>query len=478
MLKVYNTLTRSLEEFKPLKPGIVRIYTCGPTVYDYTHLGHARTYVAFDVIKRYLRLKGYDVVHVQNITDIDDKIINRAREEGVSWKDIADYYTKDYLEALEKLNIQVHIHPRVSEHIQDIIEFIQALIDKGYAYVAPSGSVYFEVDKYPYYGELSRRFEKEQWRQETDVLAEKKKPYDFALWKAAKPGEPWWPSPWGKGRPGWHIECSTMSSKYLGEQFDIHGGGQDLIFPHHENERAQSEARFSKRPWVKYWLHTGYLMIRGEKMSKSLGNIIILRDLFKEYDPRIVRLWLATIHYRKPVDFTEEAMEQAKKNLERLIATVELLKRKIKETPVAHRLSEKELKTLYELEEVRRGFYNAMDNDFNASEAFSYVYKLTTIVFKDIQYSEVNALALRAYQILYEFNQVLGVLDKEFTEATIAEVELTEKLVDLIVRVRSELRKRKMYDLADSIRSELSSLGIQLMDKGEKTTWIIKKTLS
>ncbi len=475
MLKVYNTLSRRLEPFEPLRPGIVKMYVCGPTVYDYSHLGHARTYVAFDVIKRYLRLKGYDVFHVQNITDIDDKIIKRAQERGVSWKEIADYYTRDYLEALEKLNITVHVHPRVTEHISDIIEFIQALIDKGYAYVAPSGSVYFEVDKYPYYGELSKRFEKEQWRQETDVLSEKKKPYDFALWKAAKPGEPWWDSPWGRGRPGWHIECSVMSSKYLGEQFDIHGGGQDLIFPHHENERAQSEARFGKRPWVKYWIHTGYLTISGEKMSKSLGNIIVLREAFKEFDPKVIRLWLSTVHYRKPVDFSDKTMEQYGKHLERLIATVELLKKKIKETSFAHRLREEEIKTLIELEDTRTRFYEAMDDDFNASGAFSQVYRLTNIVFRDIQYSEYKTLPLRAYQILYEFNQVLGVLDEYFHEKPVRKLELVDQLIDLIVRIRGELRRRKLYELSDTIRSELADLGIQLMDKGDKTTWIIRE---
>jgi len=474
VLRVYNTLTRRLEIFEPFEPNVVKMYVCGPTVYDYSHLGHARTYVAFDVIKRYLMLKGYDVIHVQNITDIDDKIINRARSEGVSWKDIADRYIKDYLEALEKLNIHIHIHPRVSKHINEIIEFIQDLIDKGYAYVAPSGSVYFDVDKYDDYGRLSNRLNKELWGQEEEFIREKKNPYDFALWKAAKPGEPWWESPWSKGRPGWHIECSVMSSKYLGEQFDIHGGGQDLIFPHHENERAQSEARFSKRPWVKYWLHAGLFRFAGEKMSKSLGNIITLREAFKKWKPEVIRLWLATVHYRKPVDFSEEALIQAEKNYNRLVNTVETLKKLMREVDVDFKLGDEDVRILRELIEIREGFYSSMDDDFNTSEAFSYVYKLTTLVFKELSNKPKYALLLKAYNMLYEFNQVLGVLDKYFIEASM-EADIVNKLIELIVNIRQIHRKRKEYEIADWIRAELAKLNIKLFDYKDKTTWIIER---
>jgi len=474
VLRVYNTLTRRLEVFEPFEPNVVKMYVCGPTVYDYSHLGHARTYVAFDVIKRYLVLKGYDVIHVQNITDIDDKIINRARSEGVSWKDIADRYIKDYLEALEKLNIHVHIHPRVSEHINEIIEFIQDLIDKGYAYVAPSGSVYFDVDKYDDYGRLSNRLNKELWGQEEEFIREKKNPYDFALWKAAKPGEPWWESPWGKGRPGWHIECSVMSSKYLGEQFDIHGGGQDLIFPHHENERAQSEAKFGKRPWVKYWLHAGLFRFAGEKMSKSLGNIITLREAFKKWKPEVIRLWLAIVHYRKPVDFSEEALIQAEKNYNRLVNTVETLKKLMGEVDVDFKLGDEDVRILRELIEIRKGFYSSMDDDFNTSEAFSYVYKLTTLVFKELSSKPKHALLLKAYNMLYEFNQVLGVLDKYFIEAPV-EADIVNKLIELIVNIRQIHRKRKEYEIADWIRAELAKLNIKLFDYKDKTTGIIER---
>ena len=474
MLRVYNTLTRKYEVFEPITPGIVRMYVCGPTVYDYSHLGHARTYVAFDVIKRYLILKGYDVIHVQNITDIDDKIINRAREEGKSWREIADRFTKDYLESLEKLNIHVHIHPRVSEHIKDIIEFIEELIERGYAYVAPSGSVYFNVDKYDDYGKLSGRLKKELWSQEEEFIKEKKNPYDFALWKAAKPGEPWWESPWGKGRPGWHIECSVMSSKYLGEQFDIHGGGQDLIFPHHENERAQSEARFGRRPWVKYWLHAGLFRVSGEKMSKSLGNIITLKEAFKKWRPEVIRLWLATIHYRRPVEFSEEALKQAEKAYIRLVNTVETLKKLMRELEPDHSLGSDDLRILRELISVRKGFYESMDDDFNTSRAFSYVYKLTTIVFKELMNRPKKSLVMKAYEILWEFNRVIGVLDKHFEGGGI-EQDFINSLIELIVKVRQIHRIRKEYQISDWIREELTKLGIKLMDYKDKTEWVIER---
>ncbi|HIQ02936.1 MAG TPA: cysteine--tRNA ligase, partial [Desulfurococcales archaeon] len=273
-LLVFNTLSKRKELFEPLQPPLVKMYVCGPTPYDHTHVGHVRTYISFDLIRRYLEFKGYSVYHVMNITDIDDKIIRKAKELNVDWTEVPKKYTKEFLEVLNKLNIKLpHVMPKVTEHIKDIINFIKVLIDKGYAYES-HGSVYFEVDKFPDYGKLSGITRREEWRQEEEVVREKKKPYDFALWKKAKPGEPYWNSPWGPGRPGWHIECSVMSSRYLGRQFDIHGGGRDLIFPHHENEIAQSEAYFGVKPWVKYWIHVGYLTIRGEKMSKSLGNII------------------------------------------------------------------------------------------------------------------------------------------------------------------------------------------------------------
>ncbi len=474
-IRIYNTLSRSLELFEPFEENYVRMYVCGPTVYDYSHLGHGRAYVMFDAIKRYLVLRGYHVFHITNITDIDDKIIRRANEEGRSWSDVAEEFTKDYLEVLEKLNIKVDLHPRVSEHIKDIIEFIQILIDKGYAYVAPSGSVYFDVDKYPDYGALSNRRDKELWSQEQEFVSEKKNPYDFALWKAAKPGEPWWESPWGKGRPGWHIECSVMSTRYLGKQFDIHGGGTDLIFPHHENERAQSEAALGVKPWVKYWVHVGMLTIRGDKMSKSLGNIIPLREAFKKWKPEAIRLWYLGSHYRKPQDFTEEAVEQASKFYERLVSTINLLNKLVRETECPHRLEDEDLEILEKLLGTWRKFHQALSNDFNTAEALAAVHELTNIVFKDIQYKPKYTLVWKAYQLLREYNTVLGVLDKYFEKPTEELRTLVDEILEVIVRVRKELRKRKEYELADKIRSELEKRGIRLLDKGLETTWIIQR---
>lgn len=472
MLQVYNTLTRSVEPFEPVNSGKVLMYVCGPTVYDYTHVGHARTYVAFDVIKRYLRLRGFDVVHVQNVTDIDDKIINRAREEGRDWKSIADEYTRDYQEALRKLRVFVDVHPRVTDHISEIIDFIQKLIDKGHAYVAPSGSVYFDVDTYGDYGRLSGRLDKRLWSQE-EFAAEKKHPYDFALWKARKPGEPYWDSPWGPGRPGWHIECSVMSSRYLGRRFDIHGGGSDLIFPHHENERAQSEALFGEKPWVKYWMHAGMLQVGGEKMSKSLKNIVPLKDLFASYDPLVVRTWLASAHYRTVLSFSDEALKQAEANLERLRSAAQLVYRLFREVEPTGRLSDEEIKVLAEMADLRREFYESMDSDFNASAAFASVMKLVSLINSRVATNPSYSTVLRAYKLLEEFNSVLGVLDDVLREPP-EQLLPADALLDLLVEVRSVLRAQKNWELSDYIRAKLSELGVVLMDEKDRTRWVVR----
>jgi len=473
-IKLYNTLTRTLEEFEPLNPPIVKAYFCGPTPYDYTHLGHIRAYLAFDFIKRYLMLRGYSVFHVQNITDIDDKIINRAREEGVEWRDVADRYAKDYIEVLQKLGIIVDVHPRVTEHISDIIAFIQKLIDKGYAYVAPSGSVYFDVSAVPEYGKLSGRKSREEWRQEEEFLAEKRNPFDFALWKAAKPGEPWWPSPWGRGRPGWHTECAVMSTKYLGTQFDIHGGGQDLIFPHHENEIAMAEAAFDTKPWVRYWIHVGYLTIRGEKMSKSLKNVVYAREALARWKPEVLRLWVFSAHYRKQLEFDDTVLQQFEDLYSRLVLAVDTLKRIMRSTPIDYSLSDAKLKLFSEIERIEYGFHEAMSNDFNTPQALSRVIELTNIIFRDLESAESFTLALRAYHVLWRINRVLGVLDKHFEAVGPIDLEYLNKLVDLIIRVRSELRQRKMYDLSDKIREELLKLGIKVFDSKDGSRWVLE----
>jgi cysteinyl-tRNA synthetase len=471
-IKVRNTFGNRLEEFKTVTPGLVRMYVCGPTVYDYTHLGHARTYVAFDAIKRYLMLRGYHVIHVQNITDIDDKIIDRARREGRDWREIVELYSKDYFEGLRKLKVTVDISPRVTAHINDIIEFIKGLIEKGYAYIAPSGSVYFEVDKYPDYGKLSGRFHPEQWRQEEDVLKEKKKPYDFALWKAWKPGEPYWVAPWGRGRPGWHIECSVMSSKYLGPRIDIHGGGQDLIFPHHENERAQSEAYFGVKPWVSYWLHTGMLTVKGEKMSKSLGNIITLKEAFKKWDPMIIRLWILSAHYRTQLDFNEDSLEQARATLSRIKSAYQALEAVLRTTEPQASLKDDDIERLRRVYELYKEFHEAMSSDFNTAKALAAILSLTRLINSSIVPAEDNTSAVAAMKLLLEFNYVFRVADDIMYGGAAPHATLVNQLVDLIVKVRAELRARKLYDVADNIRAELAQLGIKLYDyPGGKTIW-------
>ncbi|MCX8195488.1 MAG: cysteine--tRNA ligase [Acidilobaceae archaeon] len=466
---VYNTLGRKLEHFSPASPPFVGMYTCGPTPYDYTHIGHARTFASFDAIKRYLNLRGYSVYHVQNITDIDDKIINRAKEEGRDWREVAEEYTKDYMEMLRALSIRIDVHPRVTDHIAEIVEFVKGLIEKGHAYVAESGSVYFDVDSFPDYGRLSGALNKEAWRQEEHVK-EKKNPYDFALWKAAKPGEPSWESPWGRGRPGWHIECSVMSSKYLGSRIDIHGGGVDLVFPHHENERAQSEAYFGSRPWVRYWMHVSYLTISGEKMSKSLGNIIPFREAAKRWGPRVLRLWLLSSHYRSNLDYSESGLEQASRLYQRLRDVAERLQRRLATREPSHYLKEGDMRLLQMLRAAHGAWHESMSNDFNFGAAMSSVWELTNLYYRELEASESQAVLLYAYKMLEEFNRVYAVLDDIMLGEGSARLET--ELINLLVEVRSELRARKIYDLSDAIRERLQRVGIRLLDYKDKTEWV------
>ena len=473
-IKIYDTLSKEEKELIPVEGNIVKMYVCGPTVYDYSHIGHGRTYVVYDALKRYFSLRGYHVIHVMNITDIDDKIIKRAHEENREWREIAEEYTKDYLEMLSSLKVRVDHHPRVTSHIKEIIEFIQALIEKGYAYVAPSGSVYFEVDKYEDYGKLSGRLERELWNQELEFLSEKKKPYDFALWKAAKPGEPYWESPWSKGRPGWHIECSVMSSRYLGGRFDIHGGGTDLIFPHHENERAQSEAYFGSKPWVSIWMHTGLVMVGSDKMSKSLGNIIPLREALKKWDAGTLRLWYLHSHYRKPLSFAEESLEQARKMRDRIASAYEILKRLSSESMDLHYLTNSDIKKVQEILRLRRELHEALSNDFNTPQAIAVINNLVSMVFTELQYNAKYMLVTLALKVLSEFNYVFAVYEEAYPESD----QLLNSVMKILIDVRRELRRRGMYELSDAIRSELEKLGIQLMDKGLETTWIRVKRYS
>lgn len=464
MIKIFNTMGKKLEELQTVEPNTVKMYVCGPTVYDYVHIGHGRTFVAFDAMVRYLKLRGYNVIRVQNITDIDDKIIKRAQDTGKDWTEIVDFYLKDYIDAMSQLKVEIDQHPRVSTHIKEIIEFIQGLIDKGHAYVAPSGSVYFDVDTFPSYGLLSGT-KKEEWNQGEEFVKEKRHPYDFALWKAWKPGEPYWESPWGKGRPGWHIECSTMSTRYLGEQFDIHGGGVDLVFPHHENERAQSEALLGKT-WVKYWVHVSYLTINKEKMSKSLKNIIPLNEAIKKWGTNTLRYWFLTAKYRNTIDFSEDSLSQASTSLRRLKDAMSVLRGIIKDGPKYYS-NDEQVKTQRKIISLIQKFHEALSEDFDTATALSYIHEIATIVFNELQTSEDFMGAMLALDAFRQFNYVYGVMDEEFNLA----YDNLNKVIDAVVEVRNILRAKKMYDLSDQIRDVLSKAGIKLLDSKDKTTW-------
>ncbi|MFP3234395.1 MAG: cysteine--tRNA ligase [Sulfolobaceae archaeon] len=464
MIKIFNTMGKKLEELQTVEPNTVKMYVCGPTVYDYVHIGHGRTFVAFDAMVRYLKLRGYNVIRVQNVTDIDDKIIKRAQDTGKDWTEIVDFYLKDYIDAMSQLKVEIDQHPRVSTHIKEIIEFIQGLIEKGHAYVAPSGSVYFDVDTFPSYGLLSGT-KKEEWNQGEEFVKEKRHPYDFAVWKAWKPGEPYWESPWGKGRPGWHIECSTMSTRYLGEQFDIHGGGVDLVFPHHENERAQSEALLGKT-WVKYWVHVSYLTINKEKMSKSLKNIIPLNEAIKKWGTNTLRYWFLTAKYRNTIDFSEDSLSQASTSLRRLKDAMSVLRGIIKDGPKYYS-NDEQVKTQRKIISLIQKFHEALSEDFDTATALSYIHEIATIVFNELQTSEDFMGAMLALDAFRQFNYVYGVMDEEFNLA----YDNLNKVIDAVVEVRNMLRAKKMYDLSDQIRDVLSKAGIKLLDSKDKTTW-------
>jgi len=455
-LVVYNTLTRKKEEFIPLKEGEVRMYVCGITPYDKCHLGHGRCYVVFDAIRRYLEHKKYKVTHVQNFTDIDDKIIARAQALSKEPLSLAEENIKAYFGAMDKLNVKrAGEYPRVTEHMKEIINTVSRLIDRGYAYVV-DGNVYFSIDKFVSYGKLSGRDKEEMLAgARVEVDKSKKDPLDFALWKKAKEGEIKWQSPWGEGRPGWHIECSVMSTKYLGETFDIHGGGQDLIFPHHENEIAQAESACGK-PFAKYWLHNGFVTINKEKMSKSLGNFFMLDDIYKKYEPAVVRFFLLTKHYRSPVDFSDSALEETKRSLE----GIEALNEKIKPTPSSP-MTEKQ-KTL--LEETEEKFEQAMDDDFNTAEAIGYVFRLV----KELNIEITKAQPSISFLVNGKetINKLLSVLGIELKN--ISEVDMVLEAEEL-KKQRDEERKNRDFTKADELRKKLNELGYEVEDTPQGT---------
>ncbi|MCR5757701.1 MAG: cysteine--tRNA ligase [Selenomonas sp.] len=472
MLKVYNTMSRRKETFKPLREGEASIYCCGVTPYNHPHIGNARPFVTWDVIRRYLAHKGYKVRYIQNFTDVDDKIIRTANEEGVKWSDISGRYIDAYFKAMDALNVKrADIYPRVSETIADIIAMVQKLVDKGYAYALDNGDVFYRVEKFAGYGKLSgRKLEDMQAGARIDVDERKEHPMDFALWKAAKPGEPSWDSPWGKGRPGWHIECSTMSLKYLGEKFDFHGGGSDLIFPHHENEIAQSQACIGdEHSFAQYWLHNGFITIHNEKMSKSKNNFFTVKDILAEYPGEVVRFFILQTHYRSPLDFSDERLKEAQTSLNRLAQSkgfLEELLSKSGKSDSARELAEKAAAYV-------QAFYEAMDDDFNTALAISQIFALSkdiNIYYQDVMnkgtaYDQENFVKVaEVYRLM---TGIIGIFEQE--EA--ADDGLANKLMDLIINIRQDARKEKNWALADKIRDELKDAGVILEDTPNGVRW-------
>lgn len=476
-IKVYNTLTKQKEEFVPIHPGKANIYVCGVTPYNHPHVGNARPFVTWDVIRRFLEHEGYDVTHVQNFTDVDDKIINTANKEGVQWYDICNRYIDSYFEVMDKLNVRrAHVYPRVSEHINDIIATVQCLIDNGYGYVV-DGDVFYSVEKFKYYGQLSgRNLEDMLAGARVDVDDRKRNPMDFALWKSAKPGEPAWESPWGPGRPGWHIECSTMSMKYLGETFDFHGGGSDLIFPHHENEIAQSEGCTGIHPFVHYWLHNGFITVNEEKMSKSLGNFFMVIDILEHYDPETLRFFIVSTHYRSPLDFSDARLTEAQKSLARLRQAQETLgelSEMLSAGPTAESLALRE-----KVKELREAFMEAMRDDFNTALAISHMFALAkeiNIYHKAVVDAGIKPdgkLVAMFNDVFAEICSIIGVLEK--TAAPAAEEAGDSKeaeLVEMLIAMRQDARKNKNYALADELRNKLNEIGIVLQDTPQGVKW-------
>jgi len=491
-LRVYNTLSRRKEPFQPIAPPQVGIYVCGPTVYMYSHLGHLVGPVIFDVVKRYLEFRGYRVTLVINITDVEDKLIQRAREEGRSVEELARDVEADYRECLRALGVTTVDHfPRATEHIGDIIGLVRTLVERGYAYTV-DGDVYMDTSRLTNYGQLSgRKMEELAAGARVEVDERKHHPEDFALWKSSKPGEPFWESPWGRGRPGWHIECSAMSTRYLGETFDIHGGGLDLVFPHHENELAQSQAA-SGKPFVRYWMHNGLAQMGTEKMSKSLGNVVLVRDLLQRENPETLRFLILSTHYRRPIQVNDERLAEVRRALDhfyRLFTRVERLTGENvfaadpeRSARLASTLAaEGEAALLAQaLSDAEERFSEAMDDDFNTAGAIAELFELTNATNR---YSEAlglatredvtdidRALLLSAVATLRRLGALLGLFQKRVSLAG----SLTgqeAKLLDLLVEVRRRARDAKRYDLADFIREQLAALGVTLEDTREGTVW-------
>ena len=470
-IKVFNTLTRKKEELVPLRPGEIRMYVCGVTVYDLSHIGHGRSALAFDVIRRYLRYRGYEVRFIRNFTDVDDKIIKRAHEEGVPPGELAERYIEEYRKDMAALAIlPADVEPKATDHIPQMIKLIERLVAKGVAYLL-DGDVYFEVKRFPRYGRLSgKNLDELQAGARVEVDERKRDPLDFALWKASKEGEPAWPSPWGPGRPGWHIECSAMSMQYLGESFDIHAGGEDLVFPHHENEIAQSEAA-TGRPFVRYWIHNGFVNLGAEKMSKSLGNVLTLKELLRHHEPEALRLYLLGTHYRNPLDFSNERVAEAARALERFRNLFEEADRlAAKGTPAPGR----DQGLLEEVAEARRRFEEVMDDDFNTAQAvavlFDLAHRLQSFKSKVTQREAAAGAFLLGVGELMSLGQVLGLFEEPSRPSQAVDLELRGK-IEALVNARAEARQRRDWAGADRLRDELARLGVTVEDGPEGTTW-------
>jgi cysteinyl-tRNA synthetase len=491
-LRVYNTQSGRKEEFKPLQPGRVGMYVCGVTVYDYCHIGHARANIVFDVVFRYLKYSGYEVTYVRNYTDIDDKIINRANERGIDSKELAEQFIRAFDEDMARLGLELPTcQPRATEHIPQIIDLIERLIARGMAYEA-AGDVYFAVEEFPDYLKLSGR-NLEEMRAGARIAPgeQKRNPMDFALWKSAKPGEPSWESPWGLGRPGWHIECSAMSTRFLGDTFDIHGGGKDLVFPHHENEIAQTEGATGK-PFVRYWLHNGFVNVNQEKMSKSLGNFFTIRDILEKYDAEVVRFFILSAHYRSPLDFSDQNLEDAKAGLERFYEALQAAGEVLAGQPGAGRLTggeqtPEEREILDRIARLEERFAEAMNDDFNSALAIGHLFEVVrgmNRLISDRRFDQCPSLlgALsEACRKLRTLGGVLGLFGSEPADwlqrtraSGVQERGLNAESIEALIGERRQARLQKDFARADAIRDELAAQGIILLDSAEGTTWKVK----
>ena len=491
-IRLYNTLTGKKEDFVPLRGNKAGMYVCGVTVYDLCHIGHARSAIVFDTIYRYFRYRGYEVTFVRNFTDIDDKIIKRANEEGVDYKTIAEKYISEFNVDMGALGLErPSVEPRATEHIPEMIRLISTLIQKGFAYRS-NGDVLFSVEKFKDYGKLSKRnIEEMQAGARVEIDEKKENPLDFALWKASKPGEPSWESPWGKGRPGWHTECSVMSQKYLGETFDIHGGGRDLIFPHHENEIAQSEAATGKA-FARYWIHNGFVNINKEKMSKSLGNILTIKEILKDWHPEVLRLFFLSHHYRSPVDYSEDSFLEARSGLDRFYMTLSAIQEEIKKpiasTPSIQGGGSSVLKASRQtIESFQTRFEEAMDDDFNTAEALGYLYDLQTqlnsllTLSKGKPTQEIISLLKTGLDLFSKTGWVFGLFRGEPGDYLLRQrkeglrrLNLTDEEILQSIEERNLARKEKNWKRADEIRNDLLSKGIVLEDTPTGTIWKIK----